>query len=307
MPKMNDMQEELEESDCCGSHEPDDDEEDPSFFGNSNPSNSDTGSFKTKAITFMMIFPMLATGVIMLSDAVGKYNFNKTAMQITATIGGAGLALYIMFKIPQLREAVKFILCFAWLLLLLPTYQVYSCNPVELKNSMLGTWFKLATTHNDFLEKSYETSECFKSHKLQAPYKLSILSAKVSLVVQISDLINLEGRNDEVEKDEQPSYFLTISKRSVKKKFHKIYLIVEAFGKEAKMLAKSLKFDGKEKDENLLVITGSVMTLGDELLPMKKELEQMHYLVRPIKFKLDKVTYRDKYAKFKAMPDENLY
>jgi len=49
------------------------------------------------------------------------------------------------------------------------------------------------------------------------------------------------------------------------------------------------------------------MTLGDELLPMKKELEQMHYLVRPIKFKLDKVTYRDKYAKFKAMPDENLY
>lgn len=293
---------------CCGGHGEqysDDDAED--FFENKvGTKEKDDGSFKKKAILFMMVFPAIITGLTMVSDVFEKFNLDKTAMQVTATLGGAGIALYVMFKIPQLKDAVKFVMCFAWLIFLLPTYQVYSCSPIELKNSMIGTWFKLGTTQNDFVEKSFTTSECFQKQKLQAPYMLSALSAKISLVIQINDLINLKGQEKDGDKSEGNTYFLAISKRSVKRKFHKLYLIIEASGSSADTLANSLRLSAKEKEKNLLVVTGAILNLEDELWPMKKELEKMQYLVRPVKMKVQKVTHRDRYAKFKPA-DESLY
>ena len=298
---QSESQEEFESQaeECC---------EGDDFFGcKKDEKESSSGSFKKKGIAFMMLFPVLVTGITMMSDVFAKFNLDKTAIQVTATLGGAGIALYMMFKIPQLKEAVKFVMCFAWLVFLLPTYQVYSCSPIELKNSMLGTWFKLGTTQNDFLEKSYTRSECFNHHKLQGPYMMSALSAKTTLVVQISDLINLKGQQTNEGDEENGSvYFLAISKRSVKRKFHKIYLIIEAAGDSAETLAQSLKLDTKEKDKNLLLVTGSILNLEDNLRPMKKALEKMQYLVRPIKMKVEKVTHRNKYAKFKPV-DESLY
>ena len=289
--------------------EVDDDNGDEDFFGERGKKEKEkgsSGSFKKKAIVFMMLFPAVVTGFTMVSQVFEKFNLDKTAMQVTATLGGAGIALYVMFKIPQLKDAVKFVMCFAWVIFLLPTYQVYSCSPIELKNSMIGTWFKLGTTQNDFVEKSYTTSECFNKHKLQAPYMLSALPAKISLVIQINDLINLKGQQMDEEKFEGNTYFLAISKRSVKRKFHKLYLIIEAAGSSTDTLVRSLKLSAKEKDKNLLVVTGSILNLEDELWPMKKELEKMQYLVRPIKMKVEKVTHRDRYVKFKPV-DESLY
>ncbi|XP_066925314.1 uncharacterized protein [Clytia hemisphaerica] len=271
------------------------------------PKPNGDNQFKKKAVAVMMIFPMIVTAFITIGDTLDKFKLDKTAMQVTATIGGAGIALYAISRIPQLKEAVKFVICFSWLVFLYPTYQVYTCSPIEMKNSMIGTWFKLATTPNDFLEKSYVASECFNKQKLQSPYMMSALAAKVSLVIQINDLINLKGQQKEGDEDPgDVGYFLAVSKRSVKKKFHKLYLIIEADDKLAQMLSRALTLDSKEKNKNLLVMTGSVMTLEDELLPMKKELEKMQYLVRPVKFKATKVVYRDKYAKLKHV-DESLY
>ena len=284
------QEEEPEVDSCCGP-----------------PKANDEYSFKKKAVALMMIFPMIVTAFITIGDTLEKFKLDKTAMQVTATIGGAGIALYAMSRVPQLKEAVKFVICFSWLVFLYPTYQVYTCSPIEMKNSMIGTWFKLATTPYDFLEKSYVSSECFNKQKLQAPYMMSALAAKVSLVIQINDLINLKGQQKEEEKNPgDVGYFLAVSKRSVKKKFHKLYLIIEADEKMAEMLSRALSLDSKEKDKNLLVVTGLVVALEDELLPMKKELEKMQYLVRPVKFKATKVVYRDKYAKFKSV-DESLY
>lgn len=298
---------------CCGSgpriprQQSSGDDEDEDFFEKKlGKKEKEEGSFKSKAIVFMMLFPAVITGITMASDVFDKFNLNKTALQVTATLGGAGIALYVMFKIPQLKDAVKFVLCFSWLVFLLPTYQVYSCSPIELKNSMIGTWFKLGTTQNDFAEKSFTTSECFQKQKLQAPYLLSALSAKISLVIQINDLINLKGQEKEGEKSDGNTYFLALSKRSVKRKFHKLYLIIEASGSSADTLANSLKLSAKEKEKNLLVVTGSILNLEEELWPMKKELEKMQYLVRPVKMKVEKIVHRDRYAKFKPV-DESLY
>lgn len=288
-------------------------EESPDFFEDSrSKEGSDENATKKKFIAFLMLSPMIISGFLMMSDALKRFNVGQSAMRITATVGGACIALYTMAKVPQLREAVKFVVCFSWIVFLLPTYQVYSCSPIELKNSMLGTWFKLKTDPQRFLESSYVTSDCFRAFYLATPYSLSMVSPKISLVIQIEDLINLDGSGGKTKEKEDSSkqshsYFLAVSKRSVKKKFHKLYLLFEADGKEADMMMKSLKLTAAEKDKHLLTITGAVTELGDELLPMKKELENINYLVRPIKFKVISVTYRDKYIKLKPSAEESMY
>ena len=213
----------------CG--EPSDDDEFSSgdFFENEN---GEIGKKKNEKLTskrvlaFFMLFPMLATGLVMLYEFFGKYKFQNSAMQSTAAIGGAIIALMLMSKVAALKSAIKFISCFAWIIFLVPTYQVYKCSPIELKNDMLGTWFSLKTNSAKLLESSYVTSVCFRSLQFHSPYVLSVMSPKVVLIASVNDLINLDMDKEIPDEDASRmlSYFMLVSKRSVKKKFHKLYI-----------------------------------------------------------------------------------
>lgn len=277
---------------------------DQDFFEDSSKSSTNMGS--KRGVAFLILFPMVVSGGYMLYEVFGKFKLGKSSMQFTAAIGGAIIALFIMSNVKQLQSAVKFVLCFAWLVFLYPSYQVYHCSPVPLKNDMLGTWFSLKTESSKFLELSYVTSECFQSYQFHSPYMLSLMSVKISLTVDISDLINLNVGKDEPNiEDETPvyNYFLLVSKRSVKKKFHKLNMITEAAPKLATVLKESLKLSSIDKEKKLLRITGMVEDIGELLSPMKKELEGYGYLIRPIKFKVYKVKYIDRYAKLKNNPE----
>jgi len=241
----------------------------------------------------------------MLSEVFGNFKIGKSSMQATAAIGGALIALFIMSNVKALQSALKFVLCFAWIIFLYPSYQVYNCSPVPLKNDMLGTWFSLKTESSKFSELSYVTSECFRSYQLHSPYILSVMSVKISLTVDVNDLINLDVDEKNVnedalkERDAESNYFLLVSKRSVKKKFHKLYMIVEADSKLTDTLRSALKLTTVEREKKLLQITGAVYDVEEALLPLKGELEGYGYLMRPVKFKAFDVNYIDRYAKLK--------
>lgn len=254
---------------------------------------------------------MLASAGYVLNEAMGKFNFPKASIQVTAAVGGAVIALFIMSSVKQLQSAIKFVFCFAWIIFLYPSYQVYRCSPVPLKNEMLGTWFSLKTDAGKFNELSFASSECFQGYPLQSPYMFSVVNVKVALTVDIADLINLNvGKDDENIQDESAtpmySYFLVLSKRSVKKKFHKLHMIVEAAPKLADKFKASLKLSTSEKDKYMLQITGLVSDIEEVLEPMKQELDGYGYLIRPIKLRVHEIKYVDRYAKLKNV-DENLY
>lgn len=293
-------------SDCCG--DSDLPEESTDYFEDESSASKSENLSSKRIVAFMVIFPMLASGIFMLNEVFGNFKLGKSSMQATAAIGGALIALFVMSNVKALQSAVKFILCFAWLLFLYPTYQVYHCSPVPLKNDMLGTWFSLKTEASKFSELSYVTSECFRSYQFHSPYMLSAMSVKISLVVDIKDLINLDVAEEKDNNDEEKeksnvesefSYFLLLSKRSVKKKFHKLYMMMESDSKLTKTLRTALKLSNSEKEKKLLQITGAVFDVGEPLLPLKKELEGYGYLMRPIKFKAYEVKYIDRYAKLK--------
>jgi len=295
--------------DCCDHGGCDDDGDDQpaddDFFKDENSSSDSTSSLTSKRmITLMVMFPMIASGGFMMSEMIGNFKMGKSSMQATAVIGGAIIALIVMANVKALQSAVKFVVCFSWLLFLYPTYQVYHCSPVPLKNDMLGTWFSFKTQGPKFSELSYTTSECFRSFSFQSPYMLSAMSVKISLTVHINDLINLDvGEKSEKTTGESSAgeynYFLLVSKRSVKKKFHKLYTLVETDDKMATTLRSALKLTSAEKDRKLLEVVGYVVDVEDALLPMKDELTGMGYLVRPVKFKTTNVKYIDRYAKLR--------
>jgi len=312
IPKMKIQKIKRRKKACCSSDEDgDDDDTEPRKLrkGKKVKKDNDENLTTKRLVALFMLFPMIITALVWGYDALGKFKFEKSAVQATAAIGGAGIALFIMSKVAILQSAVKFILCFAWIVLLIPTYQVYSCSPIEMKNDMLGTWFSLKTSASKFLENSHVTSLCFRSSKFPTPYMLSLMSPKISLTVDISQLINLNTENEIPDEDASRSlnYFLIVSKRSVKKKFHKLHLIVEAAPKLADTLKKALKLSSTEKDKNLLLISGSIYDLDEPLAPMKKELESMNYLIRPIKLKVHAVKYIDRYVKLKNTVNENMY
>ena len=293
-------------AECCdrgGCEAESGDETVDDFFKDENSSDSTSSLTSKRMVALMVMFPMIASGGFMMSEMIGNFKMGKSSMQATAAIGGAVIALIVMANVKALQSAAKFVICFSWLLLFYPTYQVYHCSPVPLKNDMLGTWFGMKTQAPKFSELSYTTSQCFRSFSFQSPYMLSAMSVKISLTVNINDLINLDvgdkSNTAESENSSGINYFLLVSKRSVKKKFHKLYMLVETDDAMAATLRSTLKLSSGEKEKKLLEVVGHVMDVEEALEPMKGELEGMGYLVRPVKLKTSQVKYIDRYAKLR--------
>merc|ERR1712002_1213063 len=116
------------EPECTECGDCDGGDADQDFFEDSSKSSDNMGS--KRAVAFLILFPMLVSGGYMLYEVFGKFRIGKSSMQFTAAIGGAIIALFIMSNVKQLQSAIKFVLCFAWLFFLYPSYQVYNCSPV---------------------------------------------------------------------------------------------------------------------------------------------------------------------------------
>jgi len=256
------------------------------------------GLFAKRAMAFFMLLPMLAGGLAMLSEVVGpllgKYEVPNSLLY-TAAFGVGGIIIfYGSVNIPGFANMVKVAAIFSPLALLLPTYQVYSCSPIPLKNDMLGTWFSLKTDANKFLSQSHITSHCFQNVRVQAPYMLSLITPKITLTVDMDNIVSLDVPKNEME----VSYLMFLSKRSVKRKFHKIYLLVQASGQAASIVERRNQLSAREKIDNLLVVTGSVIDLPEDMDSLKKEVEAKGHNVRPLIFQVTKAEYKSRYHHF---------
>jgi len=238
----------------------------------------------------IMLFPMLVSAFFMLSDAFTNITFQKS---LTKVLGSVGLLLVplFMYKIPAIRGAIVTVLmCLAGVMLILPTYQVYKCSPVELENNMIGTWFSLKTDALEFQEKSLTASKCFKNPYTQSAfYAYSLKKLQVNVQADVDELVELDSKLS----NERVVYFMLTSKRSVKKKYHKLLLIVET----PKDLATELKtaIEASTEWEYLLYslqLNGDIENLDRQSQLLKEELD-VKYLVRSIVFKVHSVEYID--------------
>ena len=175
----------------------------------------------------------------------------------------------------------------SWFIFLYPTYQVFKCSPIQLKNADLGTLFKLKTEEAEAVEISYTTSECCQNYKYLAPYWMSLYSPKISLVIDFMDLTKIIKGN--------PSYYVAVSQRSVKKRIYKLNLLVKVPQITAAIaLENSFNLTSREKKHNVIIATGSFQSWKNDELHIKNGLEK-DYLVRSMTFVASQVKYRNKY------------
>ena len=175
----------------------------------------------------------------------------------------------------------------SWFISLYPTYQVFKCSPIQLKNVDLGTLCKLKTEEAEAVEISYTASECCQSYKYLAPFWMSLYSPKISLVIDFKDLTKIFEGN--------PTYYFATSQRSVKKKIYKLNLLVKVPQiTTAIVLENSFNLTSREKKHNVVIATGSFQKWENDELHIKNDLEK-HYFVRSMTFVANQVEYRSKY------------
>jgi len=285
----------VDDEDSQGTGEESGDEEQDFFASDNSKSHKNENLGSKRILLVIMLFPMLVSGFFMLSDAFTNITFPKS---LTKVLGSVGLLLVplFMYKLPAIRGAIVTVLmCLAGVILILPTYQVYKCSPVELKNNMIGTWFSLKTDALKFQEKSLTASKCFKNPYTQAAfYAYSLKKLQVNMRADVDELVELDSKLS----NERAVYFMLTSKRSVKKKYHKLHLIVETPKDLATKLKTAIEWSTGMKDKTLLLLNGNIESLDQQSQLLKEELD-VKYLVRPIVFKVHSVVYIDRYVKLK--------
>jgi len=65
-----------------------------------------------------------------------------------------------------LISAFDFMFYYGWMLMLIPTSQVFLCSPIKVENKLLGTMFRLQATSDEILEEAYTNSECFRNNSV---------------------------------------------------------------------------------------------------------------------------------------------
>lgn len=267
-------------------------------------------------VVVLMILPIIFSAGYVAYELIEKYAIGKVATEKFAfqnysfLIGLLVVLVIGIAKLPNVIAKLLFTIGIVFLAIIISTYQVYGCSPIELKNDMIGTWFSLKTKALTFTERSYISSQCYKSFYFQAPYFLSVIEPTVTLRADVSDLadiLKLENITPEGCIDENDSYFTLVSKRSVKKRFHRLYLIAVAQSDLKILLRKSLAWSLEDKDKYLLSLTGHVKDLDDCADKIKSNLENSEYHVRPVQFTLTAVKYIDRYVKLKHSVNEDMY
>ena len=267
-------------------------------------------------VVVLMILPIIFSASYVVYELIEKYAIGKVAAEkfsfqnYSFLIGLVVVTIIGIAKLPNIITKLLFTIGISFLAIIISTYQVYGCSPIVLKNDMIGTWFSLKTKSSTFTERSYITSQCYKSFYFQAPYFLSMIEPTITLRADVSDLsdeLKLENITPEGCKDENNSYFTLVSKRSVKKRFHKLYLITVAQSDLKVLLRKSLTWSLEDKDKYLLSLTGYVKDLNDCADKIKNNLENSEYNIRPVQFTLTALKYIDRYVKLKHSVNEDMY
>lgn len=253
--------------------------------GGSSDDDSQT-SYKNVAFLCLMVFPSLfwlaAVGGDVISNLGTVFGNNSKILSVTGLLLITVIAGYF-FK--PLRGFVKLLIPAFVVVLILPTFQVYLCSPLEIKNENIGTQFSLKTTASEFLQQACE-DVCFKNSRMPSSYSLTLFTPRVSLRVKFSQIVDLNLTTSAMvggEKLPVAKIVLLKSWRSVKGKYFALHII-------ARVPVKIKKFQEGLTAKQGMILSGRVENIPTDLKNLRSELEKQRHFVRPFVLEVFRAT-----------------
>ena len=253
--------------------------------GGSTEGDSQT-SYKNMAFLCLLVFPSLfwlvAVGSDVISNLGSVFGSHSNAIVVSGSLIIPVIAGYF-FK--PLRGFVKVLIPVMFAALLFPTFQVYLCSPLEIKNENIGTKFSLKTTASEFLQQACE-DVCLKSSKIPSSYSLTFFTPRVSLRVKFNQIVDLNITTTAMvggEKLPVAKIALLKSWRSVKGKYFALHII-------ARIPVKIKKFEEGLTAKKGMILSGRVENIPTDLKKLRNELEKQKYFVRPFVLEVFRVT-----------------
>ena len=243
-------------------------------------------SYKNFAFLCLMVLPSLfwlaAVGGDVISNAGIVFGNNSKILSVIGLIVITIIAGYL-FK--PLRLYSKLLLpAFLWALLL-PTFQIYLCSPLEIKNENIGTQYSLKTTASEFLQQACE-EVCLNKSKIPSSYALTFFTPRVSLRVKFSQIVDLNITTSTMVGDEKvplAKIVLLKSWRSVKGKYFGLHIIT-------RVPVKIKKFQESMTAKQGMLLSGRVENIPSDLKKLRSELEKQRHFIRPFVLEVFRAT-----------------
>lgn len=243
-------------------------------------------SYKNIAFLCLMIFPSLFWLVAVGSDVVSNLgSVFRNSLKALSISGLLVIPVIAGYFIKPLRGFVKLLIPVLLAVLVLPTFQVYLCSPLEIKNENIGTQFSLKTTAAEFLQQACEDL-CLKNSKIPSPYSLTFFTPRVSLKVKFSQIVDLNLTTSAMvggEKLPMAKIVLLKSWRSVKGKYFALHII-------ARVPVKIKKFQEGLTAKQGIILSGRVENIPADLKNLRGELEKQRHFVRPFVLEVFRAT-----------------
>lgn len=236
-----------------------------------------TSSYKNLAFLCLLVFPSLFWLVAVGSDVVSNFGSVFGSHFSTFVVSGSLMIPVLAgYFFKPLRGLLKLAIPVLFSVLLLPTFQVYLCSPLEIKNENIGTIYSLKTTASEFLQQACE-DVCLKNSKLPSSYSLTFFTPRVALRVKFNQIVDLNLTTTAMvggEKLPIAKLVLLRSWRSVKGKYFALHIIT-------RVPVKVKKFEEGLKAETGMILSGRVENIPTDLKRLRGELEKKRHFVRP--------------------------
>lgn len=243
-------------------------------------------SYKNFAFLCLMVLPSLfwltAVGGDVISN-VGTVLRNHS--KILSVIGLTVITIISGYFFKPLRRVSKLLIFTFLLALLLPTFQIYLCSPLEIKNENIGTQYSLKTTASEFLQQVCE-EVCLNNSRIPSSYSLTLFTPRVSLRVKFSQIVDLNITSSSMVGEEKvplAKVVLLKSWRSVKGKYFGLHVIT-------RVPVKIKKFQESLTAKKGMLLSGRVANIPSDLKNLRSELEKQRHFIRPFVLEVFRAT-----------------
>lgn len=245
--------------------------------GGSGSDDDSQSSYKNLAFLCLLVFPSLFWLIAVGSDVASNLgSVFGSYTKIFVVLGLFAIPAVGGYFYKPVRGLLKFAIPLLFAVLLFPTFQVYLCSPLEIRNENIGTKYSLKTTAPEFLQQACEEI-CLKNSKIPSAYSLTFFTPRVSIKVKFNQIVDLNlTTTATVNGEKLPIAKLVLLKswRSVKGKYFALNII-------ARVPVKVKKFEAGLEAKKGIILSGRVEAIPSGLKNLRSDLEKKRHFVRP--------------------------